>query len=50
MLDDWVVIAVKKENQTCQKAVHEIKQEVESDSRYIDSLLLTEIDLFSEIE
>ena len=40
VLDDWVVIAVKQENQSCQNAVKEIARRVEENEMNLDTVIL----------
>lgn len=49
VLDDWVVIAVKRENQACQLAVKEIAAAIEAGEMHIPSVLLQSADLKSNI-
>ena len=50
VLDDWIVIAVKQENQACQAAVKEITKLITvQGERTMDPVLLDEIDLMSSI-
>lgn len=50
VLDDWVVIAVKRENTACQSAVKEITEAVRDSQMHIDSVILPGTDLQSHIE
>ena len=49
VLDDWIVVAVKKENQACQAAVKEITQLIQHGERTMDPVLLDDIDLLNSI-
>lgn len=49
VLDDWIVVAVKKENQACQAAVKEITQLIQHGERTMDPVLLNDIDLMNSI-
>ena len=50
VLDDWVVIAVKCENQSCQNAVKEIQGAVEENELHIDTILIQNTDLRKQID
>lgn len=49
VLDDWIVIAVKKENRACQEAVQEISKAISREERTMDSVILGDIDLMGTI-
>lgn len=50
ILDDWVVIAVKQENQSCQNAVKELSRRVEDNQMHLDTVILQHTDLQNHIE
>lgn len=50
VLDDWVVIAVKQENQLCQNAVKQVRQAVQENKLQLDSVRLQSTNLQSNIE
>lgn len=50
VLDDWVVIAVKRENQASQQAVKEISQAVQEGAMHIEPVILQSLDLERHIE
>jgi len=50
VLDDWVVIAVKRENQACQAAVKEISEAVNDNEMHIETAILQSLDLGNHIE
>ena len=50
VLDDWVVIAVKRENYSCQQAVKEIREAVQEGVMHIETVLLESLKLSSHIE
>ena len=50
VLDDWIVISVKKENELSQRAVKELKSLVAERTAYMDSVLLGDLDLSSQID
>jgi hypothetical protein len=50
VLDDWIVISVKKENELSQRAVKELKSLVAERAAYMDSVLLGDLDLSSQID
>jgi hypothetical protein len=50
VLDDWIVISVKKENELSQRAVKELKSLVTERTAYMDSVLLGDLDLSSQID
>ena len=50
ILDDWVVIAVKRENQACQAAVKEITEFVLSSEMHIETVILQSLELPNYIE
>ena len=45
ILDDWVVVAVKRENQSCQNAVKLITEAVEDNTMHLEAVILQSIDL-----
>ena len=45
VLDDWVVIAVKRENTACQAAVREITEAVKDSQMHIETIILPSVDL-----
>ena len=49
MLDDWIVVAVKKENQACQGAVKEVTKLIQHGERTMDPVLLDDIDFLGDI-
>ena len=49
VLDDWIVVAVKKENQACQAAVKEITKLIQHGERTMDPVLLDDVDLLNSI-
>ena len=50
VLDDWVVVAVKRENQAYQAAVKDISEAVDSTAMHIETAILQSLDLPSHIE
>lgn len=50
VLDDWIVVSVKTENDLCQRAVREIRDLVFEKKSYIDTVLLGDFDLASQID
>ena len=50
VLDDWVVIAVKRENQACQSAVKEISEAVNNNEMHLETAILQSLDLGNHIE
>ncbi len=50
MLDDWVVIAVKRENQACQQAVRDITDSVSECQMHIETVILQGEDLDNLID
>ena len=50
VLDDWVVIAVKQENQSCQNAVKEITRRVNDNEMNLDTVILSHSNLHNFIE
>lgn len=50
VLDDWVVIAVKRENQACQQSVRDITDAVRDGHMHIDTVILQSLDLGNYIE
>ena len=49
VLDDWVVIAVRKENEAAQEVIREIKSLINDGIPHIDSVILKEINLIRQI-
>jgi hypothetical protein len=49
VLDDWIVVSVKTENELCQKAVREIRALVSKKKAQIDTVLIGTYDLASQI-
>lgn len=50
ILDDWIVISVKRENELSQRAVRELKDLVAEKATYMDSVLLGDLDLYRQID
>lgn len=50
VLDDWIVVAVKTENDLAQQAVREIQAMIAQKKTFMDSVILGESDLASKIE
>ena len=50
ILDDWVVIAVRRENEACQLAVKELNKSVQEEQMHIFSVNLESLDLHGHIE
>ena len=50
VLDDWVVIAIKNENESVKKAINELHDAVKNDVQFLETIILTQKDLHSEIE
>lgn len=50
VLDDWIVVAVKTENDLAQQAVKEIQAMIAQKKTFMDSVILGESDLASKIE
>lgn len=50
VLDDWIVVSVKAENDLCQSAVRDLKQLVKAKEINIDSVLLGRMDLEAQIQ
>ena len=44
-MDDWVVIAVKRENQACQAAVKELQASVKKGELHLEPVLLQQMEL-----
>ena len=50
ILDDWVVIAVKRENHSCQQAVKTITEVIDENVLHLETVILPSIDLKNHIE
>lgn len=50
VLDDWIVIAVRTENQIAQKAINEIKSKVSKGVQHIDTIFLKDADMERRID
>lgn len=50
ILDDWVVVAVKRENSACQAAVSEITEKVEEAEMHMKTVILPDQSLENHIE
>lgn len=50
ILDDWVVISVKRENLACKQAEQEINQAVVNGETHIETVILQSLDLHKHIE
>lgn len=49
MLDDWVVVSIENENQVSQKCIREIRELVQNGSTHLDSLIMSDSNLFEKI-
>ena len=50
ILDDWVVIAVKRENLACKQAEKEITQAIDMAVSHLETIIIPSVDLESHIE
>lgn len=41
VLDDWVVIAIKNENESVKKAINELHEAVKHDVQFLETIILT---------
>ena len=50
ILDDWIVIAVKRENLACKQAEKEINEAVINEETQIETVILQSLDLHKHIQ
>jgi hypothetical protein len=50
ILDDWIVIAVKRENLACKQAEKEINEAVINGETQIETVILQSLDLHKHIQ
>ena len=46
-MDDWVVVAVKRENEACQAAVKELTENVQEGKLHLETVRLQSLDLLT---